>query len=107
MTFCQPYALLTAAQGISWYSRFLENATNRAANQQAELLGKEYPGNLTKSGFCLTLQVQNCRSKESDAESKAEENAPVSQGVMGIPLEQSHYSLIYKHFWHKGKDGLQ
>lgn len=81
----------------SWYLRPLENTTNRAADQQAELLCKEHPGNLTKCRVCLTLQVQNCRSKESNAESKAEENTPVSQRVMGIPFEQSHNPLIHKH----------
>ncbi len=84
----------------SWYLRPLENSTNWAANQQAELLGKEHPGNLTKCWVCLTLQVQNCRSKESNAESKAEENTPVGQCVMGIPFEQSYDPLIHKHLGH-------
>lgn len=84
----------------SWYLRPLENTTNRAADQQAELLGKEHPGNLTKCRVRLTLQVQNCRSKESNAESKAEENTPVSQCVMGIPFEQSNNPLVHKHLSH-------
>lgn len=72
---------------LTSYLRLLENTTKRAANQQAELLGKEYPGNLTKCGVCLTLQVQNCGSKESDAESKGEEDTPIGQRVMGISFE--------------------
>lgn len=79
------------------YLRPLENTGNGAANQQAELLGKKYPGNLTKCWVCLTLQVQNRRSKESNAESKAEENTPVCQCVMGIPFKQSYDPLIHKH----------
>lgn len=86
----------------SWYLRPLENTTNRAANQQAELLGKKYPGNLTKRWVCLTLQIQNCRSKESNAESKAEEDTPVGQCVMGIPFKQSQNLLIHKHLGYNG-----
>lgn len=86
----------------SWYLRPLENSTNRAANQQAELLRKKYPSNLTKCWVCLTLQIQNCRSKESNAQSKAEENTPVGQRVMGIPFKQSQNLLIHKHLEYNG-----
>lgn len=86
------------------YLRPLENTTDRAANQQAELLGEEHPGDLAKRWVCLTLQVQNCRSKESNAESKAEENAPVGQCVMGIPFEQGHDPLVHKHLDHSKID---
>lgn len=88
---------INTPDGSSWYLRPLENTTDRAANQQAELLGKEHPGDLTKCWVCLTLQVQNCRSKKGDAESKAEENTPVGQCVMSIPFEQSNDPLIHKH----------
>lgn len=58
--------------------RFPENTTNRAADQQAELLSKENPGNLTERRVGLRLQIQNCGSQESNAESKAEEKTPIS-----------------------------
>lgn len=80
------------------YSRSFEDTTDRAANQQAELLGEKHPCNLAQRWLCLTLQVQNGRSKEGDAESKAEENTPVGQSVMGIPFEQSQDPIIHKHF---------
>lgn len=80
------------------YSRSFEDATDWAANQQAELLGKKHPCNLAQRGVCLTLQVQNGRSEEGDAQSEAEENAPVGQSVMGIPFEQSQDPIIHKHF---------
>lgn len=94
------HAHLHSAVCGRWYLRPLENTTNRAANQQAELLGEEHPGNLTECWLRLTLQVQNCRSEERDAESEAEENAPVGQRVMGIPFEQSQNPLIHKHLEH-------
>lgn len=78
--------------------RPLENASDRAADQQAELLGEKHPRDLTERWVCLTLQVQNCRSEKGNAESKAEEDAPVGQRVMGVPFEQSQDPLVDKHF---------
>lgn len=78
--------------------RPLENASDWAADQQAELLGEKHPRDLTERRVCLTLQVQNCRSEKGNAESKAEEDAPVGQCVMGIPFEQSQDPLVDKHF---------
>lgn len=78
--------------------RPLENASDRAADQQAELLGEKHPRDLTERWVCLTLQVQNCRSEKGNAESKAEEDAPVGQCVMGIPFEQGQDPLVDKHF---------
>lgn len=79
------------------YLRPFENPANGAANQQAELLGEKHPGDLTQGRVRLTLQVQNGRSEERDAESKAEENTPVGKGVVGIPFEQRHDSVVHKH----------
>lgn len=83
--------------GFLEYSRSFEDATDRAANQQAELLGKKHPCNLAQGRVCLTLQVQNGRSEEGDAEPEAEENTPVGQSVMGIPFEESQDPIIHKH----------
>lgn len=83
------------------YLRPLENTSDWAADQQAELLWEEHPGDLTQCWVRLTLQVQNCRSEESDAESEAEENTPVGQRVMGIPFEKSQDPLIHKHLDHR------
>lgn len=87
----------TAKFCLGLYLRPLENAADRAAYQQAELLREEHPGDLSQRGLGLTLQVQNGRPQEGDAQSKAEENTPVSQRVMGVPFEESHYPIIHKH----------
>lgn len=74
--------------------RSLEDASQAAADQQAELLREEDPGDLREGGLGLAAQVQQGGPQEGDAQAEAEEDAPVGQRGLEVPLEERRHPGI-------------
>lgn len=67
---------------LNSHSCFLEDPSDRAADEQAELLGEEDPGDLAQCRLGLTSQVQYGGSQEGYTQSKTEEHTPVCTDVV-------------------------
>lgn len=74
--------------------RPLEDASQAAAEQQAELLREEDPGDLGEGALGLAAQVQQGGPQEGDAQAEAEEDAPVGQRGLQVPLEERRHPGI-------------
>lgn len=61
------------------HSRPLEDTPEGAAQQEAELLREEDPGDLGQRAVRLAAQVQQRGPQEGDAQAEAEEDAPVGE----------------------------
>lgn len=77
--------------------RPLEDPSEAAAEQEAELLGEEDPGDLGEGALGLAAQVQQRGPQESDAEAEAEEDAPVGEGGLQVPPEPNRHPLVPPH----------
>lgn len=77
-----------APTALLLHSRFLEESSKAAANQQEELLWEENPCDLLRCGPGLTPQVHDGGSQEGDAEAKTEEHAPVGESLLQVLLQQ-------------------
>lgn len=74
--------------------RSLEDASQAAADEEAELLREEDPGDLREGALRLAAQVQQGGPQEGDAEAEAEEDAPVGQRGLQVPLEERRHPRI-------------
>lgn len=70
------------------HSRPLEDAPEGAAQQEAELLREEDPGDLGQRAVRLAAQVQQRGPQEGDAQAEAEEDAPVGERGLQVAAEQ-------------------
>lgn len=77
--------------------RPLEDPSEAAAEQEAELLREEHPGDLGEGALGLAAQVQQRGPQERDAEAEAEENAPISEGGLQVPPEPRRHPLVPPH----------
>lgn len=80
----------------AFHSRFLEDSSQTAADQQEELLGEEDPGDLLRCGASLTPQVQDGGSQEGDAQAEAEEHAPVGERLLQVLPEPRPELLLHQ-----------
>lgn len=77
--------------------RPLEDPPEAAAEQEAELLGEEDPGNLGEGALGLAAQIQQRGPQESDAEAETEENAPIGKGGLEVSPEPSRHPFVPPH----------
>lgn len=77
--------------------RPLEDPSEAAAEQEAELLREEDPGDLRERALCLAAQVQQRGPQKGDAEAEAEEDAPIGEGGLQVPPEPGRYPLVPPH----------
>lgn len=80
-----------------WHSRPLEDAPEGAAQQEAELLREEDPGDLGQRAARLAAQVQQRRPQEGDAQAEAEEDAPVGERGLQVAAEQPRHPDVAAH----------
>lgn len=80
----------------AFYSPFLEDSSQTAAEQQEELLGEEDPGDLLGRGPSLASQVQDGGSQEGGAQAEAEEDAPVGEALLEVLLQQRPELLLHQ-----------
>lgn len=80
-----------------WHSRPLEDAPEGAAQQEAELLREEDPGDLGQRAARLAAQVQQRGPQEGDAQAEAEEDAPVGERGLQVAAEQPRHPDVAAH----------
>lgn len=81
----------------AWHSRPLEDAPEGAAQQEAELLREEDPGDLGQRAVRLAAQVQQRGPQKGDAQAEAEEDAPVGERGLQVAAEQPRHADVAAH----------
>lgn len=79
------------------HSRPLEDAPEGAAQQEAELLREEDPGDLGQRAVRLAAEVQQRGPQEGNAQAEAEEDAPVGERGLQVAAEQPRHPAVAAH----------